>query len=684
VRHHLKFPRLRGAGRWITLLGAIIGVSATAAFGADPGSTAVKAPFDRGYDWSGAYFGGHVGYGTGRFDAALREPEIGAPIQKRDTLGSLYAGAHIGYNFLLPSRILLGAEADVSFPNYLGTDDIVSFTVAPVGHVAEKMDFLGSVRGRLGYAFGHWLWYGTGGLAFTQLRFLHFPPDSTDLGDAEKVLHFKTGWTAGAGVEKVFEGDWRVRLEYLYSRFGTTSVLFPFDVGYASAWDLHTVRIGLNHKLAWPGAATASAGAEGSSSEPDSRQWELHAQTTYIHQGYPAFHALYTGPNSLTPGAQAKETWSNSAFVGVRLWQGGELYYNPELLQGFGLSSTFGAGGFPNGEAQKSDFAYPHYNTSRLFLRQTFGFGGEQEPVESAYGQMAGTRDVSRLTLQAGKFAVHDAFDGNSYASDPRVHFMNWALWAGGAFDYAADKLGLTYGAIAEVNQKDWAFRTGYFLVADKSNSNDFDMALFKRGGYVAELELRYTLLSRAGKLRLLGFVNSAFSGRYREATELAAAIPGLDPTDALVQDRAGRIKYGYAFNVEQSLTDDVGLFGRWSWNDGKNEIMAFTDIDSSLSFGAALKGKAWGRPDDTIGIGSAINALSRDHRDYLAAGGLSILIGDGRLNYRRERILETYYALALMKDVALTFDYQFLQNPAYNADRGPVHIFTGRLHAEL
>ena len=167
MRHRTKFPRLRGAGRWITLLGAIIGASATAAFGADPASTASKAPVDRGYDWSGAYFGGHVGYGTGRFDAELREPEIGAPIQKRDTLGSLYAGAHIGYNFLISSRILLGAEADVSFPNYLGTDDIVSFAVSPVGHVAEKPDFLGSVRGRLGYAFGHWLWYGTGGLALT-------------------------------------------------------------------------------------------------------------------------------------------------------------------------------------------------------------------------------------------------------------------------------------------------------------------------------------------------------------------------------------------------------------------------------------------------------------------------------------------------------------------------------------
>ena len=157
-----------------------------------------------------------------------------------------------------------------------------------------------------------------------------------------------------------------------------------------------------------------------------------------------------------------------SAFLGLRLWNGGELYYNPELLQGFGLSSTVGAAGFPNGEAQKSDFIYPHYNTSRLFLRQTFGFGGEQETIESSYGQMAEKKDISRLTIQVGKFAVHDVFDNNTYAQDSRADFFNWSIWAAGAFDYAADKVGLTYGAIAELNQKTWALRAGYFLIGDK------------------------------------------------------------------------------------------------------------------------------------------------------------------------------------------------------------------------
>jgi high affinity Mn2+ porin len=195
---------------------------------------------------------------------------------------------------------------------------------------------------------------------------------------------------------------------------------------------------------------------------------------------------------------------------------------------------------------------------------------------------------------------------------------------------------------------------------------------------YIAELETRYTLFSQPGKLRTIGWFNSVNSGSYRDTLNNPAL--NLD----ISQTRTGRIKYGYAVTLEQSVTDDIGLFGRWSWNDGKTEIMAFTDIDASLSTGISIKGAKWGRPDDVIGLGGAINSLSRDHRDFLAAGGLGVLIGDGQLNYRRERILETYYAYALTKALTLTADYQLITNPAYNADRGPVHVFSGRFHGEF
>src|SRR5262249_9553977 len=280
-----------------------------------------------------------------------------------------------------------------------------------------------------------------------------------------------------------------------------SDVLFPSGTHYASAWDINTIRLGLTRKIEWPSAG----GEAGKSDEPASTgpgSWELHGQTTFIPQGYPAFPALYTGAHSLSPFNQAKATWTMSAFLGVRLWEGAELYCNPELLQGFGLSDTTGAAGFPNGEAQKSNFPFPRYSTSRLFLRQTFGLGGEQENVESSYGQLAGTRDVSRVTVQVGRFTVHDVFDNNAYAQDPRADFLNWSIWAAGAFDYAADKLGLGYGAMAELNQKDWALRAGYFLMSAESNVNNYDMKLFRRGEYVVELETRYALFSHPGKLR--------------------------------------------------------------------------------------------------------------------------------------------------------------------------------------
>jgi high affinity Mn2+ porin len=614
------------------------------------------------FDWTGLYIGAHAGYSRGSSNAVLSDP---ATTATSNVFDGMIAGVQAGYNVRLPSGMLLGVEADITFPNYLTSNSVVSSLATARSAVTEQWDYVGTARGRIGYASGQWLAYATGGLAWAGERFLD-----------EKTLNTRLGWAAGGGVEYAFAPHWSVRLEYLYSQFGKADIRFPSATQYASTLDFQSLRVGLNRKIDWPESGNFTP--KTSLTDPESDRWEIHGQTTYLPQGYPAFRAPYSGPNSLTPASQFQATWSNSLFLNARLWEGGEVYYNPELLQGFGLNNTVGVAGFPNGEAQKSNFPFPHYNTSRLFLRQTFGFGGEQEELPSGALQLANRVDVSRLTLQAGKLSVADVFDGNSYARDPRKDFMNWSLWSSGAFDYAADKLGLGYGVTAELNQKQWALRSGYFLMDAESNSNNFDTRIFQRGGYIVELETRYSLFSQPGKLRTIAWLNSAFSGSYRETLNNPAFNVDISQT------RTGRIKYGYVINIEQAVSDEVGLFGRWSWNDGKTEIMAFTDIDASLSLGASIKGTRWGRPDDVIGIGGAINALSRDHRDFLAAGGLGPLIGDGRLNYRRERILETYYAFALNNGLTLTADYQFITNPAYNADRGPVSIFSGRLHGEF
>jgi high affinity Mn2+ porin len=653
---------------------------ATAAHAADatvpPLQLPLKAPpaSASSFDWTGFYVGGHVGYSRGNARVNLVDDDT-ANFGHR--FGSLIGGLQGGYNYVLPSRFVLGIEADMSFPNYLSADDVAWFRTTPDTDIAEKIDFMSTVRGRLGYAFNHWMVYATGGFAWSLGRFLQTPGA---IDDVDKTLHLHTGWAAGMGAEFAIAPNWIARLEYLYANFGHADVLFPSGTTAGSAYDVHMIRGGLNYKLGSPTAYVPDFAA----SQTQFPDWEIHGQTTYIQQGYPPFRSPYLGANSFTPWAQTRETWTASAFLGLKLWDGGELYYNPELLQGFGLHNTTGAAGFPNGEAQKSNFPYPRFSTSRLFLRQTFGLGGEEETVESDYGQMAGKRDVSRVTVQVGRFAVHDVFDTNAYAMDPREDFMNWSIWAAGAFDYPADRIGLTYGAVAELNQKYWALRAGYFLTGNVPNATEFDMKLFTRGGYVAELETRYSLFSRDGKFRVGLWADTYFSGSYSEAVDLTLLNPGLDPTDAIVLTRKARTKYGYYLNLEQSVNDNVGVFGRFSWNDGKNEISAFTDIDLSFSLGTSIKGTGWGRPDDRIGLAGAINALSKDHRDYLAAGGLGILIGDGRLNYRPEKVIETFYAMNVINGVMLTFDYQFIMDLAHNADRGPVSIFTARLHGEF
>ncbi len=654
---------------WIILASSLCAPGSVAMAADWPVTRPVKAlPVATAFDWSGFYLGAHVGFGWGRASAVLADPAVTATYHN---FGGAVGGLQAGVNWVSPSGILLGFEADVSFPSYLESNAVVSALASARANVVEKYDMVGTARGRLGVASGPWLAYLTGGFAWNGARFVN----TTLAGDEEKQLRFRAGWVAGGGVEYAFAPHWSARLEYLYSHLGGAEAAFASGARYASTTDFQSLRIGLNRKI---GDLDSGLSTPASWIDPESDRWDIHGQTTYVAQGYPTFPARYSGPNSLSPNAQMKATWSNSLFLNARLWDGGEVYYNPELAQGFGLSDTVGVAGFPNGEAQKSDFPYPHYNTSRLFLRQTFGFGGEQEVLAGGPMQLAGKADVSRLTVQAGKFAVTDVFDGNAYAKDPRRDFMNWAIWAPGAFDYSADKVGLTYGVTAELNQKQWALRAGYFLMGAESNSNNFDMRLFERGSYVVELETRYSLLGQPGKLRAIGWLNSAYAGSYRET--LADPALNLD----IAQTRRGRIKYGYVLNLEQAVSDDIGLFGRWSWNDGRTEIMAFTDIDASLSLGASIKGTRWGRPDDVVGIGGAINALSKDHRDFIAAGGLGVLIGDGALNYRKERILEAYYAVALNKQLTFTADYQLIVNPAYNADRGPVSVFSGRLHGEF
>ena len=444
-------------------------------------------------------------------------------------------------------------------------------------------------------------------------------------------------------------------------------------------FDIQTLRLGLDRKLGFADADTA-ANASGDQWPIAPGSWNVHGQFTFIEQGYPAFHSPYEGANSLSGANQAKDTASTTAFIGVRPWDGTDIYIDPEITQGFGLSYTLGVAGFPNDEAQKASFPIPRFNLARVYLQQTFGLGGEQETIADGPNQIAGKEDISRITVIAGKLSVTDFFDKNAYANDGRTQFLNWQLVCCGSYDWTMDQISYTWGAMAELNQKFWAFRAGYFLVPAVSNTDDFDMH-FPDGEYIGELELRYSLVSQPGKLRLMAWANRANMGSYTDALAEPIATPNY-PDIALV--RQVRTNYGFAANLEQAITSDLGVFSRASWSPGLDEIIGWTDCDESVSAGAVLKGTSWGRPNDRIGAAGVIEGLSPEARAYFAAGGLGILIGDGALNYRPEKILETYYSYNLNAWSSVTFDYQFVGDPAYNADRGPVHIFAGRYHAEF
>ncbi len=407
--------------------------------------------------------------------------------------------------------------------------------------------------------------------------------------------------------------------------------------------------------------------------------WNFHLQGTLVNQWSAPFSAAYSGPNSLDATSQSKETADITFMVGRRLWKGAEFWFAPEIDQGFGLNNTLGAAGFPSGEAYKVGSSSPYGTLPRAFLRQVFDLSGEQQAVEAGTNQFAGSRMANNIVLTMGKFSAVDIFDNNAYAHDPRADFLNWSIIDAAAFDYAADSWGYTNGIAVEWNQDRWSLRGGLFQLSAEPNGRVSGLD-FRQHGLIAELEERHDWGGHPGKLRFIAFVNRGDMANYQDAVQLAQQS-GATPDVALVRSYASRA--GVALNLEQELSSSVGLFARWSANDGSKEAYEFTDVNRSLSGGLSIQGSGWGRPGDRVGLGGAINSLSGAARSYFAAGGLGILIGDGALNYDDEKIIEVYYAMQLGERVRLSADYQRIVNPAYNQDRGPASIFGLRLHVE-
>jgi high affinity Mn2+ porin len=408
--------------------------------------------------------------------------------------------------------------------------------------------------------------------------------------------------------------------------------------------------------------------------------WAIHGQGTLTWELQPAFHSPYQGPHSLSPAANGRETVDVTLYAGVRPWTGAEIWINPEVDQGFGLSDTFGVAGYPSGEAYKIGKAEPYFLVQRGFLRQTVELGGEVEKLEPDLNQLGGTETANRLVFSIGKYSVVDIFDTNIYAHDPRHDFLNWSIIDMGAFDYAANPWGYTYGGTGEWYQDWWTVRAGVFDLSQAPNVVALSHG-FSQGQFVTELEERHSLWDQPGNLKFLYWLTRGYLGTYIDAIALGEAT-GTTPSTGAV--RSFRTKDGFGLNLTQQLAPDLGFFARASASQGTVETVDFTDINQSISAGLSLKGARWGRPDDTVGLAGAINRISHQGKLYLAAGGLGIIIGDGQLpNAGSEQILETYYRVALSSFAQFAFDYQFIKNPAYNRDRGPVSVFALQLHLQ-
>jgi high affinity Mn2+ porin len=430
----------------------------------------------------------------------------------------------------------------------------------------------------------------------------------------------------------------------------------------------------------------AAKAADASAAE----SFAVHGQFTYVEQETSDFNAPYAGANSLSPDRGA-ETTDATVYLGARLWRGAEGWINGEIDQGFGLDDTVGVAGFPSGEAYKIGKNAPYLRLPRLFVRQTLNLDGSRDSadagaaqaaaVESAANQLAGPRTADRIVITVGKFSVGDVFDTNQYAHDPRGDFLNWSVIDAGTFDYAADAWGYTAGAALEWYQNAWTLRGGLFDLSNIPNSAHLDPG-FHEFQSLLEIERRHDIGGHAGRLCLTLFDSRGRMGLLDDAVRLAESS-GTPVDIAAVRRYRGRA--GASLDLEQQLTADLGAFARLGKAGGNVETYEFTDIDRTLSAGLSLRGTRWARSDDTVGLAAVNNGISASRERYLNTGGLGVLVGDGRLPHPGpEQIVETYYSLSLLDAVHIGLDYQWINHPAYNRDRGPVSVVAIRLHAQF
>lgn len=635
----------------------------------------------------GSYWGGHLGNSAGRSDwssagavgtTGTGQTSLYEPFDAFKGTGNYTIGLQAGRNWGGPAGVVLGLETDVSIPNHInGTGTHTSSG----GSYRLGVNANGSLRGRIGYVWNDWLLYGTGGLAWatttTSRTQVTGSTGSASPGTVEDTSsRLRLGLVGGMGVEVALDERWSMNAEYLIAGYGRNTLGFPESREQLTS-DLTTqaLRLGMNYHYDTPLAERKAAGTKSAFED-----WSVHGQTTFTYQYVAPFRAPYQGANSLQPN-QARETFDATFYIGKRLWNGAELWINSEIDQGFGLNGVTGIASFPSAEAYKVGAVEPYARLPRMFIRQTIGLGGETEELSPGPNQLGGRQSKDRVVITMGKFSVPDIFDTNKYAHDPRVDFLNWAIVDTASFDYAADAWAFTYGAAVEWYKGPWTLRAGFFDLPIIPNSTDLDPT-FKQHQWVAEIERRYSFMGQPGKFAVTGFLSQGLMARFQDAVAIAAQTSSVPD---LAAARRFQNRTGVSVNLEQDIAKGVGLFARAGISDGRTEPFAFTDSDQTIAAGLVVSGTHWGRPDDTWGVAGLVNNISGAHEGYLNAGGLTALLGDGKLpNPGPEQVVETFYTTPFVNNTRLTSDFQIIKNPGFNQDRGPLAIFALRLRSSF
>ncbi|MCU1242551.1 MAG: Carbohydrate-selective porin [Candidatus Acidoferrum typicum] len=417
-------------------------------------------------------------------------------------------------------------------------------------------------------------------------------------------------------------------------------------------------------------------------SETD-RLW-VSGQANFISQWHPAFHSPYHGPNSLSPEAQDATSRVLTLYTGLRLTDTTELLCDIQETGGHGIGEALGVAGFTNLDVVRNPTLSKAPYVARLMWHQIIPLSSEDAFSVRTPFSLFSRLPVRRIEIRFGKFSVADFFDFNNYGTDSNLQFMNWTVDNNGAYDYAADTRGFTFAAMFEYHDRHWSARFAEALMPKVANGIHLDADLSRAHAENVEFEIRRAVIPRYESiLRLLAYVNHANMGSYRQAIDnfLAGVTPVPEITAHPLQTT---IKYGFGANFEQPFNDWLGLFGRWGWNEGRHESYAYTEVDETFELGLGASGARWGRKFDRAGVALVSNGISRDHQQYLALGGLGFLLGDGRLNYGRENIVETYYTLHAWRGVYPGLGFQYVANPGYNRDRGPVLVPSLRLHLEF